>query len=135
MNDPSNAVEGAVLFVLAIYFLPGIVALMRGHMSAGAIIVLNLFLGWTALGWIIALVWSFTSNTRANSGQVPIGLRALRYLDEASQRPTRRVEEAEGEDLDRLARGCRVEPRRDGEDDQSFRVRIMRVVGPHGVWI
>jgi hypothetical protein len=26
--------------------------------------VLNLFLGWTFLGWVIAMVWAFTDNTR-----------------------------------------------------------------------
>ena len=41
-----------------VYFAPAIVALSRSHMSAGAIVVLNLLLGWTALGWIIAIVWT-----------------------------------------------------------------------------
>jgi len=51
---------GAIIF-LCIYFLPGIIASTRGHHNAVAIWVLNLFLGWTALGWIISLVWSMTS--------------------------------------------------------------------------
>jgi uncharacterized iron-regulated membrane protein len=51
----------ATLFILGIYFLPGIIASARGHHNALAIWVLSLFLGWTTLGWIIALVWSFTS--------------------------------------------------------------------------
>ncbi len=67
MNDADNAVAGVALFLLAIYFLPAIVASTRGHMSSGAIFVLNLLLGWTALGWIIALVWSFTGNTKTNA--------------------------------------------------------------------
>ena len=49
---------------LAIYFLPSIVALVRRHLSAPAIIVLNLLLGWTVLGWIFALVWLLTGYTR-----------------------------------------------------------------------
>jgi hypothetical protein len=64
MNSDGQA---ALLVVLGLYFLPAIVAFWRGHMSAAAICVLNLLLGWTALGWIIALVWSFTGNTRANA--------------------------------------------------------------------
>jgi len=48
-----------VLFiVLAIYFLPTIVG--RDKRNAGAIFVLNLFLGWTLIGWVIALVWACT---------------------------------------------------------------------------
>lgn len=49
-----------------IYFLPSIVALTRGHFSAGAIFLLNLLLGWTLIGWIVALVWSATGDTAAN---------------------------------------------------------------------
>ena len=61
------------LFVLAFYFLPGIVASMRGHMSAGAIFVLNLLLGWTALGWIIALVLVVH---RQHKGELPGNVRS-----------------------------------------------------------
>jgi hypothetical protein len=49
-----------------IYFLPTIIALARGHLSTLAIFLLNLFLGWTLLGWIIALIWSCTGYTAAN---------------------------------------------------------------------
>ena len=54
--------------VLALlYFLPAIIAITRGHLSAGAIFALNLLLGWTLLGWIVSLVWSLTGNTRGNA--------------------------------------------------------------------
>jgi uncharacterized membrane protein YqaE (UPF0057 family) len=53
------------IFLLIAYFLPSI-ASVRGHLSAGAIVVLNLLLGWTLLGWIIAMVWSMTGNTGDN---------------------------------------------------------------------
>ena len=49
-----------------IYFLPSIIALARGHLSTLAIFLLNLFLGWTLLGWLIALIWSCTGFTAAN---------------------------------------------------------------------
>jgi len=45
---------------LIIYFLPSIIAHRDGHKQAAAILVLNIFLGWTILGWIGALVWAFT---------------------------------------------------------------------------
>jgi hypothetical protein len=50
-----------ILAALAGYFLPTIVAAARHHHNAGAIFVLNLFLGWTFLGWVLALVWSATA--------------------------------------------------------------------------
>lgn len=54
-----------LLLVLFAYFLPAIIANRRGHNSGAAIFVLNLFLGWTFLGWVIALVWAFTGDTRS----------------------------------------------------------------------
>lgn len=50
-----------ILFVLGVYFLPFLTALARGHHQTGAIFVLNLFLGATCIGWIIALVWACTA--------------------------------------------------------------------------
>lgn len=44
------------LLLLIPYFLPSFVAVSRGHRNAGMVFVLNLFLGWTVLGWIIAMV-------------------------------------------------------------------------------
>jgi len=51
-----------VLFAvgLALYFLPALIAASRHHPNATAIFVLNLLLGWTFVGWVVSLVWSFT---------------------------------------------------------------------------
>jgi len=43
-------------FVL--YFLPSIIAFARNKRDTTSILLLNFFLGWTAIGWIIALVWA-----------------------------------------------------------------------------
>jgi hypothetical protein len=43
------------------YFLPSIVAWFRHHHQTIAILLLNIFLGWSGLGWIAALVWSATA--------------------------------------------------------------------------
>ena len=45
-----------------LYWLPSIVAYgsRPRHRNAAAIFVLNAFLGWTSVGWIISLVWAFT---------------------------------------------------------------------------
>jgi Superinfection immunity protein len=45
-------------FGLVLYFLPAIIAFARSKRDAVSILVLNLFLGWTAIGWVIALVWA-----------------------------------------------------------------------------
>jgi hypothetical protein len=46
------------LLTLAIYFLPSIIAIAGKRRNALAIFLLNFFLGWTFIGWVIALVWS-----------------------------------------------------------------------------
>jgi hypothetical protein len=53
-----------ILFVLIVYFLPAIVAWGRWHRNEYAIGILNTFLGWTFVGWVIALVWACTDDTR-----------------------------------------------------------------------
>jgi hypothetical protein len=40
------------------YFLPSILAFARNKRDTGAILLLNLFLGWTMIGWVVALVWA-----------------------------------------------------------------------------
>lgn len=62
-----------VFLVLAvIYFIPLTVARRRRHPNTVAIGILNLFLGWTFLGWVAALVWAnLVSNEPAGPGPVP----------------------------------------------------------------
>jgi hypothetical protein len=49
------------LVATLIYFLPPtIIAFVRGHHSRIGIFILNFFLGWSGLGWIVALVWSLS---------------------------------------------------------------------------
>lgn len=50
-----------LIFAIIIYVLPGVIASSREHKNATAIWVLNIVLGWSFLGWIAALVWSFTN--------------------------------------------------------------------------
>jgi Superinfection immunity protein len=45
---------------IAIYFLPTIVAFSRQHHNSAAIMALNLFLGCTVVGWVVALCWALT---------------------------------------------------------------------------
>jgi hypothetical protein len=47
------------------YFLPSIIALARSKRDLLAIFLLNLFLGWSVIGWIVALVWAAKSDVPA----------------------------------------------------------------------
>ena len=56
------------LMALAVYFLPVLVASQRKSKRLGGIFVLNFFLGWTVIGWVVALSWAAGSD-KANEGK------------------------------------------------------------------
>ena len=64
---------GFVIFFIAliIYLLPSFIAQYRKHRNEAAIFVLNLFLGWTFIGWVGALIWASTDNVDSDK-QRPI---------------------------------------------------------------
>lgn len=67
-----GVVRSAVVFfplvliglVLVLYFIPSVVAYKVKHRNMTAIIVLNIFAGWTFVGWVVALVWALTKNEK-----------------------------------------------------------------------
>lgn len=63
----SDETAGGIYILLGVagYLIPSAVAFGRGHVNAGAILALNLLLGWTGLGWVAALVWSLTAHKAA----------------------------------------------------------------------
>ena len=56
----ADALAGLIVIILCLvfWFLPVIIAANRNHRNTTAIFILDLFLGWTIIGWIIALIWS-----------------------------------------------------------------------------
>jgi hypothetical protein len=50
------------LFMTALYPIPSYIALGKNHKDLANILLLNLTLGWTFIGWIIAVIWSLTNN-------------------------------------------------------------------------
>lgn len=55
-----------ILLCVTIYGLPTGVALIRGRTNTVAILVLNLFLGWTLLGWVVALIWAVANDQQSH---------------------------------------------------------------------
>ena len=49
------------------YFLPSIVAFARNKRDTAAIVLLNFFLGWTMIGWVVALVWAVKTDVSDGS--------------------------------------------------------------------
>lgn len=53
-----------MLFVVTILFAPTGIAMLRRHPNTAGIVVVNWFLGWTIVGWAVALVWSLYEEKR-----------------------------------------------------------------------
>jgi Superinfection immunity protein len=53
----------AVILVLALYFVPIVVAVARKVTNQGTVAVINVFLGWTFIGWIVALAMACRTST------------------------------------------------------------------------
>lgn len=54
----------AALAALFVVFIPTMIAAVRGHRSTLAIGLVCLFFGWTVVGWLVALIWSFSDTGR-----------------------------------------------------------------------
>jgi len=49
-------------FGFVMYFLPSIIALVRSKRDVTGIVLLNFFLGWTMIGWVVALIWALKTD-------------------------------------------------------------------------
>jgi hypothetical protein len=63
-GDAFTALIFLALLGLAFYFVPWIVAASRQHNNQGPIAVVNIFLGWTLIGWVVALAMACTGNVK-----------------------------------------------------------------------
>ncbi len=65
MTSAIRVIIGIILCVTLV-LLPTGVALIRRHNNFIPILLVNVILGITGIGWVIALIWSFTSNVKEN---------------------------------------------------------------------
>jgi len=64
MSTSLRVIIGLVL-MLTLYFIPTGIALIRRHNNFIPIFLVNLFLSLLfGIGWIVSLIWSFTSNVK-----------------------------------------------------------------------
>ena len=50
-----------LIFAIGLYFVPAIIAAARQTHNATGILLLNIFLGWTVVGWFVALLLAICS--------------------------------------------------------------------------
>jgi hypothetical protein len=51
------------ILLIALYFVPIVVAISRKVTNQGSVAVINVFLGWTVIGWIVALAMACRTST------------------------------------------------------------------------
>ena len=57
----STSPTGVAIAVVLLYFAPAIIGAMRKVPSLGSVCVVNFFLGWTLIGWVVALAMAARS--------------------------------------------------------------------------
>jgi hypothetical protein len=84
-SSPRTGLYDVLLFslLLCVYMLPTIIASKRRHRNQNAIAILNILFGWTFVGWVIALVWSFIDTEKVSTGG---GFPMIRNLIEVLER-------------------------------------------------
>ena len=55
-----------VLLFIALYFLPFIIALIRDVRNKTSVFFLNLFLGWTVIGFFVLVFYASLTNSTSN---------------------------------------------------------------------
>ena len=63
-----------LIFWILLYFLPAIIG--RDKRNAAGIFLLNLFLGWTVIGWVLALIWAVSAEPNTRVRWVPVAANA-----------------------------------------------------------
>jgi len=129
----------------AFYFLPSIIASVRKVPNLGSVIVINIFLGWTFIGWIVALAMAMRSpltpvQVHMYGGGVPMTPGVQQYPDGTAPGAALREPAESPDDRRWLVPG----PQRAGPVALLRRQRLDRPharlikatgpqVGPHGV--
>ena len=55
-----------LIILLAAYFIPFIIAIIRGIKNSMSVFFLNLFLGWTVIGFFVLIFYAGLTNVKSN---------------------------------------------------------------------
>lgn len=50
----------ACIIIAFVYFIPSIIGWNKRN--SAPILAVNIFLGWTFIGWVVALIWAFSND-------------------------------------------------------------------------
>jgi hypothetical protein len=56
----------AFIIIIALYFIPFIIAAIRGIKNSISVFFLNLFLGWTVIGFFVLIFYASLTNAKSS---------------------------------------------------------------------
>ncbi|MDR3053904.1 MAG: superinfection immunity protein [Zoogloeaceae bacterium] len=74
-QNPVSALVNAITFAIAasmtwtMYFLPALIAFQSRHPKSDTIFWIDLFTGWTLMGWFVAFFWVFRGDDTPDEGK------------------------------------------------------------------
>jgi hypothetical protein len=66
-TEAGNAGAGFMYMLMFMYMVPFGIALVRRVRNVGSVFVVNLFFGWTLIGWVAALAMAMRTVDRVRS--------------------------------------------------------------------
>jgi len=97
MRSHPLVLAAALAAAVAVYFLPALIAERRRRADLLIVALFNAVLGWTVIGWLLALFWALQRNPPKDlAARIGERRRYLRMLG-FSQRLARHVEEREAQ--------------------------------------
>lgn len=81
-------IQTYLIVSLIVYFFPFLLSIITRNRTA-AVFVMNLFLGWTFIGWILALIWSISPNRNQQSIIVNNLVETDRNIPDNNSKPNR----------------------------------------------
>lgn len=65
-NDPNGLIWVLIIIVMIFsfifYLIPSMIAFALRHPQRWIIFLINIFMGWTLIGWVVLFTWSIKSN-------------------------------------------------------------------------
>ena len=92
-----------IIIGLYFYFIPSIIARKTKYLNG--ILILNIFLGWTFLGWVAALIWAVSApkvrvdlhNYSQNKGEFTFQEKFVFFMNNLFMRTDTKIEHENGE--------------------------------------
>jgi hypothetical protein len=62
-----------IILLLVLHFIPTIIGYKRGVTHAGMLLLVNILIGWTLIGWVACLIWAIFARTQAEDDRARFG--------------------------------------------------------------